>query len=841
MATKISQVVGKPFSKKVQEEFNRRKGLEQTYSNTSELYQPYFTIRRLNSMKPVTSQELDTTDFYRGKFSKLGKIFSDDDIDFTYGLDEIEDQSPELRGFPQITSVTFELEDFTFYRATINFEIPDVSHFKDFKDTWLQFGAPIIMEWGRYSPVGFEDQNEDLLPNKEVRLGNIVRFEYNMEGGGKAITGSLIIYSVTWLPVLQEGSQENEESGEFKDLMVEYLVDSVENPMTLVNHSYELRNYFWGVHKEGFNTSILPVRGYFGGGTMAIDVTPQARHTGGEYIHTLDGLDTESVIKKVDKDYSNINSIEEFINCHFSLDPEQFGIRSYYFISLGLIEKFLNKYYSYLSDHGNIDDESIFKFDLSNTVINNYELSGIRSRLPDQVLINPREFTYRFDNEKNEYVRDLKNGELFLSRDIFISATSFLRILNEVRGGYSFVEEMGSLIKMATSSIINFDTKREDGIYINGNILINGISYIDSSTIVDNESDTYTTFKLHHPEEKLSNVNFATEISDEISNMIFFRSRGDNLSNDSGYEEQFLFTKQLNLRHVKEIMKDKLNSLVDKVNEIRNDTSSPLPLTGYLQYRQLVKTQDYFNKLEDTDDIPIKYNQEKNEWVIKGINENDYKLEEFHSIRMNLIRKTEIRFDNLYNDISRRVSDNINSRTLRGDISKSDILNILTFLQYYFSHTLDFKNKEYYTQHNYKMPYTLSFEVDGISGIVPSQAFKVDLSSFPVDYNENQNALFVVTGLSHTFDGNNWTTAINGSFWIDFKKQTFLNSYQRGNLSELITAEYMNTMASLIFIFKTKLKSDLQNYQNISKFLTDINFEDAIQDLWDDTIINIVK
>jgi len=863
MATKFSQVVGRSFSKNVKKEFERRKGLNQDFSNTSELYQPYFILRRIKSLDPVTKmKEVEDSDYVKGRFSKLGKVF-EDGYDISYGLDDLEGDS-DRRGFPAITSVTFELEDFTFYRTTINFEIPDIKHFKEFREKWLQFGAPVELEWGRHSPVNFEiDDNEDIHPNKEKRLGNVVKFDYGVEGNSRSITGTLIIYSVTWLPVLQEGSMEDHESEGFKNWMTDELLNAVENPLIFSTDYDKIINRIsrGGIDRsnqnfvEARNTKRDKVEDYFWGVTRLADETfaekaedtpAGRRERHGELIHPdsdVHRFNTLLPIKVIDRQYTNVDNITEYVNCHLKLDVETFGTELYYFISLELIEKLLNRYYNSLSSYNrklNVDEKNIFSFNLSNTVINNYSFRGIRSRMPQDVVINPREKRYSLD-EDGVLVED-DDGEHFKSSDIYISAPTFFRLLDQSRGGYSFVDSLLDKISSATGQMVDLSQKKEEGEIINGSVITTGITVFDSSLIRDNKDDSYTSFKLQDAREKIKGFSFQTEIADEIANMIFFRSRGEFINEEDSRDinDVFLFSKEYNLRYLKEIVGDRLNKLTDKLDShydhtYGSDRDETVSDIDRFQHRSMRNTRQKINNEVDRYS-EIEYDEESNRWYIKGVDDNEYDLNEYYKIRQQLTNRIEQRFDIFNSDISRNISDNIDRRLLRTETEKDKLLNILTFVSMFFSQTIETQRTDYYANGNFRLPYNLSFEVEGISGILPSQALKVDLQSFDMDYRDQEEALFVVTGLSHTFEGNSWITTLSCSFWIDFKENTFLNSYEEGATSDIMTNEYRNILATLRLIFLKRIKKDLEIYNDNVNLLNEetfLNFVDS-----DETIYN---
>ena len=57
------------------------------------------------------------------------------------------------------------------------------------------------------------------------------------------------------------------------------------------------------------------------------------------------------------------------------------------------------------------------------------------------------------------------------------------------------------------------------------------------------------------------------------------------------------------------------------------------------------------------------------------------------------------------------------------------------------------------------IPFELEIVLDGISGLVQGQIFKIDASILPSRYHQS-NIGFIITGLSHSLQDNDWTTSI---------------------------------------------------------------------------------
>lgn len=75
-------------------------------------------------------------------------------------------------------------------------------------------------------------------------------------------------------------------------------------------------------------------------------------------------------------------------------------------------------------------------------------------------------------------------------------------------------------------------------------------------------------------------------------------------------------------------------------------------------------------------------------------------------------------------------------------------------------------NNRYY---NSVIPLDLNITLDGISGIVIGNLFKINLEDLPESYNRNKKIAFVTIGESQKITQNNWITEIKGQFqFLDF-------------------------------------------------------------------------
>ena len=68
-----------------------------------------------------------------------------------------------------------------------------------------------------------------------------------------------------------------------------------------------------------------------------------------------------------------------------------------------------------------------------------------------------------------------------------------------------------------------------------------------------------------------------------------------------------------------------------------------------------------------------------------------------------------------------------------------------------------------------EIPLKISFSIDGIAGIIPTQMFKVTNDSFPMGYDMKQQTnwnSFIVTNQKHTITNSSWTTNIQAQLYL---------------------------------------------------------------------------
>lgn len=226
MSTPWTNIVGKPLFPSVTKELDKRSNLNQlVYDNNNEknsfYFQPYFTVKRkpfpvLNSFgNPVEDEYI-----HPNRFSKLG-IISDEKYNYAQGIDHIEQKGGEFRADPHITTASIDVSNYTFFTMTINFKVPDIHDFQDFKETWLDWGAPVELEFGRKTNIEETVQENDGNPNKQKLDGIVANFSFQEGGGNRSITGVITIYSSNYLDIYDSAHADDSKTESFRMFMNE--------------------------------------------------------------------------------------------------------------------------------------------------------------------------------------------------------------------------------------------------------------------------------------------------------------------------------------------------------------------------------------------------------------------------------------------------------------------------------------------------------------------------------------------------------------------------------------------------------------------------------------------
>jgi hypothetical protein len=96
------------------------------------------------------------------------------------------------------------------------------------------------------------------------------------------------------------------------------------------------------------------------------------------------------------------------------------------------------------------------------------------------------------------------------------------------------------------------------------------------------------------------------------------------------------------------------------------------------------------------------------------------------------------------------------------------------------------------------IPFELEITLDGISGLVIGQIFTIDQSILPRDY-YNKNLGFVITGISHILQSNDWTTTIKTQICL-LENENYASNFDKDKLKSLIeTIRQQNQSRAYIF------------------------------------------
>lgn len=224
MPLEFNDLLGKPFPKLVKKELESRRSLSQSYENLPTFRKPYFTIQRIKRLKGQKEFDIDEkeTDL---KFWKLENYKN-------FGLSDIEKKlqsGGSLRAPVGITNINIELRDYTFHEVTIEFMVPDITDWEQFKNTWLLIGAPVRYEFGRKSLVEIDSDEDDVRADKEIREGIIADFSWQTGDTLRTITGSITIYSSLFIELSNKAHPKEKEKDHmisfFKNMMSDLYYD----------------------------------------------------------------------------------------------------------------------------------------------------------------------------------------------------------------------------------------------------------------------------------------------------------------------------------------------------------------------------------------------------------------------------------------------------------------------------------------------------------------------------------------------------------------------------------------------------------------------------------------
>ena len=116
------------------------------------------------------------------------------------------------------------------------------------------------------------------------------------------------------------------------------------------------------------------------------------------------------------------------------------------------------------------------------------------------------------------------------------------------------------------------------------------------------------------------------------------------------------------------------------------------------------------------------------------------------------------------------------------------------------------------------IPFELEITLDGIGGFIVGQIFTIDKSILPKDY-YNKNLGFIITGISHSLQNNDWTTIIKTQICL-LENDAITNKYQpdKSKLKSIITAARVQASAEGLLLCAM---ADLMVHQMFIYFLLD--------------------
>ena len=203
-------------------------------------------------------------------------------------------------------------------------------------------------------------------------------------------------------------------------------------------------------------------------------------------------------------------------------------------------------------------------------------------------------------------------------------------------------------------------------------------------------------------------------------------------------------------------------------------------------------------------------------------------LKEIQRKKSDVIRK---QYANTYRNLTNTISNlkaNQADFVLSDRVKNSEYYNVSLLEYAYYKLYLEIVTKKQQFEiavsdnNVQRFPMSVSFDMDGITGILPTHAFKIKFDSFPMQYNVNYDEiLFVVNSLTHTFQGNEWSTSIGGLMYINPSKITKTNITNRKEQKEkqlrALKKVFINEINQLVDE-DSKIKEDIRKKLNIDNW-----------------------
>jgi len=797
-------VVGKPFSKSVQKELKSRITLNQINDDDGNLltpyHLPYVKLKRLNDL-PKWNTSLDELQYLKDyinvepnlhiknkKFCELGYIHEEGVYKINEGFNEIL-KNDEFRPPPSIKAINIEQTDFTFYTIDVELIIPSISDFNDIKMKWLDFGLPVEVEWGCNKLINVKPTKTaigelpDTDPYKQTLVGIIASFDYKTNPN-RTITVNLKIISANLLFALDNQNMDVESKtvqiNEIKLLLRSMLIGTKinGNSVSLVGFNDNHDNIYYvsdsdtyihglGIIKRGLNFITLTENpsGIINGGEIiktnsnpvdkkakamstkeyknivekyiklakilkiAIEIGNKERQIPWYNVSSLDNelmsalkinkslistydngsiMELEEFANDLSKNmnrfmsnyysdtYKDIESIYKTVLSKLKLNSQQYLVDKYYFISLRAIEYMLNE----ISTRVQVGKQKglITFLNISNSPY--AKLPALGSIYPTKMLFNPKHKRYERNDDKNKPFIETKNGDINLTKDIYISAPIFFQIINESKSIYGILNNIIDTINYCSNGMVNLKITGEHSIDNDYKTLT--LTLHDSNMITVNveQTEEYYTLDLFNPKYNLKSLEVITDIPSDIGSISYIR--------------------------------DYIAKKLHEKDETDTNNRGKQRITAII------------------DDIPI---------IKRMFDAND---------DGELISSLKDTIDSSLQDMASiyESSEFNNNERMESSVFLSYILLYYRILMESYkveSDSLNINNRLV------EIPLKISFSIDGIAGIIPTQMFKVTNDSFPMGYDMKQQTnwnSFIVTNQKHTITNSSWTTNIQAQLYL---------------------------------------------------------------------------
>jgi hypothetical protein len=798
-----TDIVGKPFFPSVRKELEKRKSLDQSSmdANFSTMYQPYVVLRRIGQVD-IEKYNAGEQQYVSGRFSTLGKV-KNDSYDISVGANGLTNGLTKYQNLNVITGITdIEIiqKDFTFFEINVNFKIGNIDDFQDFKKMWFSFGIPVEIEYGRKRLVNEPTEENDMSPYVQKMHGILVKFNYS-SSNGRVITGSLKIYSMNFLLLQREATSTQEKMeeqlAEFKTFVQDRVINRFSKDEQIEQNFDTMRSLYFGVIDISDRQELTVSR------NLTIAEALASARAGTNVINPSVTIDVPFTTKPI-------------INARPLKPKTDLWEKINYFVN---------------------------KFTLNNL---NQNTVQERARLRTEDLSRaPRQVVNEFESKQREqeFSNKLEQFNQIVQSDYYERALSIMRLDNTEYGTdvYFFIsvraieeflntqllqerkEQKENPLECSVGTSTQseeFDpkdliTRYDMSESVVKNVKRSGFSskyperiLFDPHGVSDSDTNTIKLYDVYISIDLLQEIvsssrsifgimdAVAEEIQGASNDMI--KIRKTTLMNT---DEQENFVSTYALTYVDIPASTDPDNTNHYVFDLYNPREKVQNLSVQTSISEDIEQYAFFNAKKIVNMGGTVVHCRPNQDDESNASVTNQPITRVSVLSENaMLLEYAMNFDTIRRQVSNIISNKIKSDSVDREVTAETVVLYFTYIRFIFDTLSELSkiiDEQVSPNSAIEIPLQLSFDIDGICGIIPTQAFKVSNTSFPIGYSFDDNSqysYFVVNNQTHTMS-NKWTTKISGLLYVTNagRRESIFRAFSnRGEADELYEKYFEN-------------------------------------------------